>query len=220
MSPRAIAAAARQAGLDAIAITDHNTARNASAFAIACQREGLLAFYGIEVCTIEEIHCLALFETPEAAAHFGDYLYPLLPDFPNRPEKLGDQPVLDDDENILELIPRYLGNATSVPYSRLPSLVAGHGGLFIPAHIDRPASGVLGRLGHLPPESGSILEITPHHIDDMQRRFGGDHALLTFSDAHDLPAIGSFHTLIDMEEFTLSALRDAIALRRLTLQKS
>ena len=78
-SPASIARAAKAAGLDAVALTDHNRALNAPAFAACCRRENLHALYGMEICTTEEIHCLALFETPEAALGFGTHLYDHLP---------------------------------------------------------------------------------------------------------------------------------------------
>jgi 3',5'-nucleoside bisphosphate phosphatase len=216
MAPAVLARAAKAAGLDAIALTDHNSARNTPAFAAACRREGLHALHGLEVCTVEEIHCLALFDSPAAALAFGEYLYEHLPDFPNVPEKLGDQPVVDADGVILEFVPRYLGNATDIPFSRLPALVAERGGLFIPAHIDRPAFGVLAQLGRLPPEAGPILEITRHRVPEMQAARGATHTLLTFSDAHDPAAIGAAATRIDAPEFTLPALRAALLARRAT----
>lgn len=218
MSPSAIAEAAHAAGLDAVALTDHNTARNTPAFAEACRRAGLRAFYGLEVSTVEEIHCIALFATPDAALAFGGSIYPHLPDFPNIPEKLGDQPVVDADENILDFEPRYLGSSTDIPYTVLPFLVESAGGLFWPAHIDRPASGVLGQLGTLPSESGPILEITRHHVPEMTAAYGATHTLLTASDAHFLPDIASNHTLIDFGDsaFSLPALRAALLRRAAT----
>ncbi len=216
MSPSAIAAAAKAAGLDAIALTDHNSALNTPAFAAACRRESLFALYGLEICTIEEIHALALFETPEAALGFGAHLYDHLPDFHNRPAQFGDQAVVDEHDNVLELVERYLGNATDLPFSHLPGLVAAHGGLFLPAHVDRPSFSVLSQLGLLPPESGPILEVTRHHLPDLLARYGASHTLVTFSDAHHPADIGSAATRIDLDAFTLPALRNALLARRAT----
>ncbi|MDR0993795.1 MAG: PHP domain-containing protein [Verrucomicrobiota bacterium] len=210
MSPSAIVRAALDAGLDAIALTDHNSALNAPALEAVCRREGLSALFGMEITTVEEIHCIALFDSPEAALGLSSDLYDYLPDFQNIPEKLGDQPVVDEEENILELVPRYLGNATRLPFSRLPSLVEEYGGLFWPAHIDRPSNSVLSQLGRLPPGSGPILEISPHHTADMQAAYGRDHTLVSFSDAHFLDNIGESLTEIEVEAFTLPAIRRSL----------
>ena len=215
-SPAFIARAAKAAGLDAVALPDHTSALNTPAFAACCRRENLHALYGMEICTTEEIHCLALFETPEAALGFGTHLYDHLPDFRNIPGKLGDQPVVDENDIILELVERYLGNSTDIPFSQLPGLVAAHGGLFIPAHIDRTSCGVLSQLGVLPPESGPILEVTRHRLRAMQDAYGATHTLVTFSDAHHLADIGRAATRIAAAEFTLPALRAALLARRAT----
>lgn len=216
LPPSAIARAAKAAGLDAVALTDHNSARNAPAFASCCRREGLRALYGLEVGTIEEIHCLALFETPETALDFGSFLYDHLPDFRNVPEKLGDQAVVDENDNVLELVPRFLANATDIPFSQLPGLIEERGGLFIPAHVDRLSSGVLAKLGRLPPESGSILEVTRQRLPEMQARYGATHTLVTFSDSHRPADIGRTATAIEAGSFTLSALHAALLAGRAT----
>lgn len=210
MSPAAIARTAKAAGLDAIAITDHNSALNAPAFAAACRREGLHALYGTEANTLEEIHCLALFDSPEAAVAFGNELYDHLPDFRNIPEKLGDQVVVDEHDVVLQQVDKFLINATDIPYSALPARVEAAGGLFIPAHVDRPGCGVFAKLGRLPPETGSVLGITRFRVREMQQQFAATHTLVTFSDAHHLADIGRAHTRIDAEAFSLSAIREAL----------
>ena len=214
MTPAAIARAAKAVGLDAIALTDHNSALNAPAFAAGCRREKLFALYGMEVCTTERIHCLALFETPDAALDFGALLYGHLPELRNIPEQFGDQTVVDGHGRVQELGDRYLGNATDLPFRKLPALVTGRGGLFIPAHIDRTSCGILATLGHLPPESGPILEVTRQRVCEMQKPYGADHTLVTFSDAHHLEDIGRAATEIETDAFTLSALREALLARR------
>lgn len=210
MAPAAIAAAAKAAGLDAIALTDHNSARNVPAFAAACRRAGLRALYGMEVAAAENIHCLALFDTPAAALDFGAFLHGRLPDLRNIPEEFGDQAVVDEHGRVLELVERYLGNATDIPFRELPALVAARGGLFIPAHIDRTACGLLATFGELPPESGPILEVTRQRVREMQDRYGAGHTLVTFSDSHHLADIGRAATEIEAAEFTLPALREAL----------
>ncbi|NLF21854.1 MAG: PHP domain-containing protein, partial [Lentisphaerae bacterium] len=67
MSPRAIVERARAAGLDGVALTDHNSARNTPALADCSRSAGLACLFGLEVCTAEEVHTLALFDTLEQA---------------------------------------------------------------------------------------------------------------------------------------------------------
>ena len=62
MSPRAVVGRAREAGLDLIAVTDHNTTENAAAVIEAAAGTGLAVLPGIEMTTAEEVHILGLFE--------------------------------------------------------------------------------------------------------------------------------------------------------------
>ena len=80
MSPSAIAASAAEKGLDAAAITDHNSSFNCRSFDICCRRLGILPLFGIEVSSAEEAHVLCLFETADSAEEFGDVIYDSLPD--------------------------------------------------------------------------------------------------------------------------------------------
>ena len=213
MSPDDIAAAAAARGLNSVALTDHNNAHNVPAFAEVCRRRGLHALYGMEITTAEEIHCLALFGDPDAAVAAGAEIEARLPPFRNIPEKLGDQPVVDVEGNILYFVDVYLGNATDLTFTELPRWVDERGGLFVPAHIDRDAFSVLSALGELPPESGPILECTRFGLARMAERYGGGRALLCHSDAHQLDAIGAAHTRISLADgcdATLAAIRDAI----------
>lgn len=218
MSPADIAAEARRRGLSCLALTDHHSARNAPAFETACRREGLLPLFGMEISSAEEIHCIALFDTPSAALAAETALQPHLPDFPNNPERFGDQPVVDADGNILDFVPRYLGTASTLPFSKIPDFVRSLGGLFYPAHIDRDAFSVLSQLGHLPPETGPVLEATRRGLDAMRTRFP-DRAFVASSDAHFLPDLAAAHTLLDLPPdtpFTIASFADALLSSRAT----
>jgi len=115
MSPSAIARAAVAAGLDGIALTDHNTALNTPACAEACRRAGLAFLAGVEVCTAEELHVLCLFDQVETALAFGADLYAQLPPVVNLPEKMGDQVYVDVEENILGEVGIFLGTGCAWP---------------------------------------------------------------------------------------------------------
>ena len=54
MSPSEIVRRAVAAGMGGIALTDHQSARNAPAIAECARRAGLACLYGLEVCTAEE----------------------------------------------------------------------------------------------------------------------------------------------------------------------
>ena len=115
MSPSAVVDRAVSAGLGLIAITDHNSALNCPALERICSsRDDICAFYGMEITSMEEVHLLALFDTADAAVDFGAFIYSHLPDIPNDPERFGDQVYVDEEENILGEVERYLGTAVNL----------------------------------------------------------------------------------------------------------
>lgn len=61
MSPRQIVETALEQGLDAIAVTDHNSTLQCPEIQTLGEECGLVVFAGAEVTTREEAHCVALF---------------------------------------------------------------------------------------------------------------------------------------------------------------
>lgn len=163
-----------------MAITDHNSVRNAPAFAEACRRIGLMAVFGTETTSREEVHILSLFATVEEAQAWGMWVYERLPDFKHDPERFGDQVVVDADENILDFEPRYLIPAIDASIDEIRRETLDRGGLIIPAHIDRTTNSMLSQLGFLPDLRFSALEITrwPPATNPQ------GHTVICDSDAH------------------------------------
>ncbi len=207
MSPREIARSAAAAGLDLAALTDHNSALNAPAFAAACGAEGITPVFGIEVTTREEVHVLALFETPDAALELGGIIYAALPPVMNDPEKFGDQVYVNADEEILGEVDKFLVSAADISLDDLAGLVRGLSGLFIPAHIDRPSFSLSSQLGFIPRMEYSALEITsrPCPVDTAS------YQVVANSDAHYPDGIGLRRTVFDGPGPTFAAYRQALA---------
>ncbi len=211
MAPAAITHAARAAGLNAIALTDHNSSRNLPAFAQACRRAGLAALFGIEVTTSEELHALCLFDRSDTATAFGEAIYARLPPIINRPEKMGDQVVVDIDENILEHIPLFLGGATNTPLTDLAEQVGAAGGLFIPSHIDRNSFSLMSQLGAIPDIPCDAMEVTSACPQAVWRSaIARSPALIYASDAHYLKDIGRRYIELDCDQFDIPGIRRAL----------
>ena len=70
MTPGNLAGMAALAGLDAIAVTDHNSCGNCAAVLEAARGTGLLVLPGMELCTAEEAHVVCLFPALEGALAF------------------------------------------------------------------------------------------------------------------------------------------------------
>lgn len=161
MSPSEIVKIARERGLDVIAIADHNSALNSPAIEVLCRDVDITPIFAIEATSSEEFHSLCLFSDSQTAVQFGRELYEALISRSNIPEKFGDQVFVDENDEILGELDKYLTGG-ALPYSsdKLLKMVHNRGGLFIPAHIDRAAFSISSQLGFLPPDPYDALEIT------------------------------------------------------------
>lgn len=161
MTPNNLVQMALLTGCDILALTDHNTCRNAPAALEAGERAGLLVIPGMELCTAEEAHVVCLFETLEGALDFDRYVYENMPHVPNRPEIFGEQRVLDgedqqvgEEENLL-LVSSFIG------VDQVVELTARYGGVAFPAHVNRDSFSVIASLGAIPEEVGfTSAEVT------------------------------------------------------------
>ena len=61
-TPASLAGMAAVIGLDIVALTDHNTARNCPAFFDAAEEVGIIPIAGMELTTAEDIHLQLLLQ--------------------------------------------------------------------------------------------------------------------------------------------------------------
>ncbi len=214
MSPSGIARQAKRAGLDAAALTDHNSALNCRTFETCCRELGILPLFGIEASTIEEAHVLCLFESVEQAEELGKIIYDKLPGIINQPEKFGDQVFVDADENILGEVGKFLTSAAEISLDELFETVDMLGGMFIPAHIDRPVFSIPSQLGFLPDMKYTALETTvmPCPVKTA------DTPLLMNSDAHYPGDIACRYSILEAETLSFNAIRNAIRNNRISFK--
>jgi PHP family Zn ribbon phosphoesterase len=206
MSPVNIIERAREVGLNLIAVTDHNCARNAPALAKVCSRyDDIQCLYGVEATSVEEVHNLCLFDDVETAVQFGDLLYSKIQKMKNNPDRFGDQVYVDEEETIIGECEYYLGSASSYTIEELCKMVHQRGGIFIPAHIDRASCSMSSQLGFVPLNDYDALEIhrttAAAHVD-VQSKIGTiqnaeRYPLITNSDSHQLSGLGQ--TIIEFE---------------------
>lgn len=205
MSPRTIAARAKAAGLDCIALTDHSCTENLPAFQQACAEVGIHCLYGLEASTSEEVHVLCIFDELERAVAFGRTVYDHLPNVINDPKRFGDQPIVTVDEDIIGFAEKLLINATDLNFFDLVPMALEAGALCIPAHIDRPMCGAISHLGFLPDlpydAVGAVGEIDP--------KIASRWPVVRFSDSHAPDQIARRVTEIETKAFTVPALRKA-----------
>jgi len=220
LSPRIIAELAVRRGIKVLALTDHNTSLNCSAFAKACPPRGILPLFGMEATTQEEIHILCLFTSLEASLDFSKYAYSILMPFLNNPAKTGDQVYVDEDDNIEGEVEYYLVSPLDLSVDNIGMKVAEYGGIVIPAHVERSAFSMTSQLGVITPGPWAALECRslPPLINGERLDTLGYH-LITSSDAHYPEHVGRkpFEMNISMEELAPNGLygeADMEALKR------
>lgn len=223
MIPPLIVERALQAGLDLIAITDHNASANAGAVIEAARETGLKVLPGMELQTREEVHLLCLFDALEPLAEWQAQVTAALPDLRNRPESLGEQFVVDAAGDFVRREERLLLVSADIGLEDAIARVEGLGGFAVPAHIDRPANGLIALLGFVPQKLASgTFEISPRiPAEEASRRFGlpATATVIRSSDAHWLDAIGSGATEFDLAGARdLNGLKNALGERRFRIR--
>lgn len=207
MSPKRIVKRAREEGLDIIALTDHNSARNTEVAVELGRRAGVLVLPGIEVCSAEEAHVLALFGDTDAALRLQEQLYQgLMP--------LGDdrwQVVVDDEDVVLGFDGLALMGASGLTLAELPVRIRELGGLAVASHIDREAFSVSSQFGFVPEDVifDAYEVVEPARAETLLTGVS-DVPWVSFSDAHRLEDVGRRHTVLEMEEASFDELCKAV----------
>jgi hypothetical protein len=195
------------AGLQAAALTDHNSCRNCPPFVRHAQSRGLIALPGMELCTKEEVHVICLFPNVREAEDFSDFVYGLLPDIKNRPDRFGNQYVCDEEDNYVSQAEKFLLSAADIGIYEVAGLVCARGGVAFPSHIDRDAFSLLSNLGLWDGAMGfSFAERTrgsdPLKLPRIPYIFN--------SDAHALEDLPDARHSLEIAEKTPEAIIDAL----------
>jgi hypothetical protein len=215
MSPQKIVAEVLRQQIDIIAVTDHNSAENISAVMKAAAGTPIVVLPGMEVCTKEEAHVLAIFDKLTSALALQSLVYGHLQGT-NNPDVFGLQVVANEHDEVERFEERLLIGAADLSVEDVVHTIHQLNGLAIAAHVDRESYSVIGQLGFIPRSvSFDALEISANTSDGEARLRFSDYMRYTFvrnSDAHFLNHIGNQTTRFMLEEPTVSEI--ARALRR------
>lgn len=214
MSPVNIVEMALKKKLDVIAITDHNSTKQAPLIVEMANEKGLCVFPGAEVNSSEEVHCLTLFETIDQLQEFQYFIDQHTLPIPNKPESFGEQVVVDRDEMIVEEVKYLLIAALDISLLEIEKKVHQLGGLVIPAHIDRPYYGIFSQLGFIPDGlSVDAVELSVNARPEDWRSNGKiteNLPIIRNSDAHHPGQIGETYSLFEMENCSFKELKMAL----------
>ena len=204
MTPSNICGMAMLKGLQMIALTDHNTARNLPAAKICADAYGLLLIPGMEITTKEEVHLLGYFPDVDTAMDFSEFLRGHMPAKKNKPEFFGNQLVMDEDDNTVAIEDELLIAASDLTLSQLTALIRERGGVPVPAHINRGSNGLLINLGFVPEDLSFKAVVVWKGLPCAHTPQVGK-VVLHSSDAHYLGDIMEAEETIELEEPSVEA---------------
>ncbi|MBQ6376621.1 MAG: PHP domain-containing protein [Lachnospiraceae bacterium] len=200
MTPNNIAGMAMIKELNIIALTDHNTARNAPALMKAAEQYGLIVLPGMELTTQEEVHVVCLFAEAEDALAFDRYVYERLLKIRNKVKVFGEQVIMNEMDEPVGEEEFLLINATSIPFDDVYDIVSSFNGIMIPAHLDKSTTSLISNLGQVPPGSrftcAEVKNLNKLHELLKANPYLEHCRIISDSDAHYLEDINEpVHTL-------------------------
>ncbi len=209
MTPNNIVNMAKIMECDIIAITDHNTVKNARACIKVGEEVGVVVIPGMELCTVEEAHVVCLFETVEGAEEFEKYVKTQCLPMENDEDIFGAQVVMDENDEEIGREKNMLINSTFISVNDVDDLVKKYGGVAFPAHIDKNSYSVIASLGAIPPEANfSYVEITDKcdikTFETLHPEILGKGVLIN-SDAHYLEDVCTKYSKIFLSDCSAKA---------------
>ena len=196
MTPENIAGMAFLNGLQAVALTDHNSCRNCEAFLHALKKYDIFGICGMELTTSEEVHVLCLFPSLADAMDFNDYVEAHTMPFPNVTAIFGNQYLYEPGDQLVGEYDNALINATRIRFCDVPDAVKMFHGIHIPAHLDRHSNSLLSNLGFVPEDSRFAI----YELHDMQTQA----EILSHN-----PSLSKLRCITNSDAHTLTALKDS-----------
>jgi 3',5'-nucleoside bisphosphate phosphatase len=213
MIPPLIVETALQAGIQLIAVTDHNASANVEAVQKAAANHNLTVLPGMELQTREEVHVLCLFDQIEQLQALQRTVDQHLPNLLNDTDHFGEQFIVDETGDFLRREPRLLISSVDLSIENVFEQVNLLGGIAIPAHVDRQAFGLIANLGMVPFDLPVLaLEISRHLSPERAiQKFPQikGYPLIQSGDVHRLDEfLGA--NLFEMQAPTLTEIRLAL----------
>ena len=192
MGARGIVERAREARVDALAISDHNTCDNVRAIENLARGNPII-LPALEIQSAEDIHAVTIFPRIEEAENFKEWLWKKMPPVKNDPDVFGYQVVIDSNDDIVRMEDILLVQGAGYDIDTIVARANIMGAITIMAHADRHAFAYPAVLGTMP-------EDYPVGAIELSRRVDSDEASLwrakypsrTFlrsSDSHTLDTI-------------------------------
>jgi len=216
MTPKNIVKAAELAGLDILAITDHNACDNVLAAMKVAEGSRVTVMPGMEVETMEEVHIVVLFDSFEQIKQWEMIVDKHRRGIKNNLEKFGPQFIVDADDELLGSKEELLLTSLTLDIATVTATVQSLGGIAIAAHVDRPMYSIFSQLGFIPDDvTFQALEVSRRTTAaEARRKFPaiGELPIIQSSDSHTLEDfISGPRTSFYMEKPCLSEMVLALA---------
>ncbi len=213
MTPNNIINMAWIKGLDAIAVTDHNSAGNVEPVMELGRDKGILVVPGMEVQSREEVHLLCYFPGISEVLDFQELIYDNL-EGSNDPELFGEQLIMDREDRVTGTNSKLLIGSTGLTVSHICDETIRRGGRVVPAHVDRKAFSIISNLGFIPPGLGvATVEITKKAVLEellIQFSFLSEYRIIRSSDAHSLEDIMEREFFIEVDQLEIINIVDSL----------
>jgi len=215
MTPRNIIRHAQSAGVDIVAITDHNAGDNVAAALRAAEGTTVTILPGMEVQTREEVHVLTLFDKMRNFVKWCGFITAHRSNLINDEKKFGAQFVVNEADEWIRTEENMLLASTTLGFDEVTRGASAMGGISIAAHIDRPCFSILSQLGFIPPGAApDAVEVSRNmQWDGARMKFPaiGTLPVIASSDAHTIDDfVSGPKTMFLMEAPSLSEIRQAL----------
>ncbi|MBN2417164.1 histidinol phosphatase [bacterium] len=213
MTPVHIVERCRELGLGIIAVCDHNSAKNVAGVVGAAAGGPPAVLCGMEVTTSEEVHILAVFDTPGQALELQQEVYAHLLPGENNDELFGMQVVANALDEVDGFEHRLLIGGTTLALEQAVETIHRLNGLAIASHIDRQSYSLIGQLGFIPEGLRlDAVEISRRGSLEEMRLFPGVSAYpaVRSSDAHTLADLGGAWTDVTVFDPSVAELKLAL----------
>lgn len=214
MTPANIVGMAMIAGLDAIAVTDHNSCRNCRAAMMVGEQYGVTVIPGMELCTREEVHVVCLFPSLEQAEGFSEFIRSNMLQIPNTPKLFGNQLIYNEQDEQVGIEDILLISASNLAFDEVYDTLKEYEGVMIPAHLDKQSNSLINQLGFVPEGSKfTCFELRDlKNLHEYRRRYPyleGCH-VISDSDAHQLGDMNGPQNHLYVRENSIAAIIDSL----------
>ncbi|NLC44288.1 MAG: PHP domain-containing protein [Clostridiales bacterium] len=209
MTPNNIVNMAILNGLDAIAVTDHNSCDNVEAVMKVAEGR-ILVIPGMELQTREEVHLLSYFNDLSSLISFSNELLPFFDGLSNSPSFFGHQWIINELDEITGEMDQALLTSLSISLDDAVELIRRHKGIAVPAHVNKSSYSITSQLGFLPSYLNfRMLEYSQYHemnFSDFPRC-----NFIFSSDAHSLGQILDRTMLISVDDLSIDGILEALS---------